>query len=97
MGFYYGSNTPPPGDKKRRGSDESSQQGTLKEAMLITWSVFQALALPLGLLFGAVAGLILLFFLFTLHWIVGLGALGLIALALGARGIWELRHPPVLK
>ncbi|MFN0095248.1 MAG: hypothetical protein ACKVVT_10820 [Dehalococcoidia bacterium] len=85
MGFYYGPNSPPP---------EEDKPGGFKEVVVIIWAVFRALALPLGILFGAVFGLILLFVLFTVHWAAGIGAIGLIVLAVVARGIWEWRHPP---
>ena len=85
MGFYHGSSKPPQDD-----------QGSLKEAMLITWVVFKTLALPLGVLIGTVAGLIVLFYLFAWHPLVGLAGIGLIVAAVIARGIWEAKHPPTL-
>lgn len=88
MGFYYGSGTPP-GDGDRPGG--------FKEAMLITWIVFRTLALPLAILFGGVAYLLLLFYLFTLSPLLGLAGL-LVPLGLvAARGLWEWKHPPVIE
>lgn len=83
MGFYHGSSEPP-GD----------EQGSWKETFLIILIVFRVLALPLGLLLGAILGLFLLFWLFTFHPLAGLGLIGLIVGALVARGIWEAKHPP---
>lgn len=87
MGFYYGSNAPPPNDKP----------GGLKEVVLITWAVFRALAMPLGVLFGGVGLLVLLFFLFTVHPLAGFGGIATLVAVVAARGFWEWRHPPTLK
>ena len=87
MGFYYGSGSPPPEDKP----------GGFKEVVLITWAVFRVLAIPLGVLFGGVALLVLLFFLFTVHPLAGLGGILALVAVVAARGVWEWRHPPTLK
>ena len=84
MGFYYGSSEPPP--------EKSS--GGLKEVVLITWVVFRTLALPIGILLGGMMYLFLIFFLFTIHPLAGLASILLIFAAIGARGVWEWRHPP---
>jgi hypothetical protein len=86
MGFYYGPSSPPPDEK----------QGTLREALAITWMIFKALALPLGIIIGGVALLVLLFFLFTWNGWAALALLIVIGAAFGARAIWERRHPPTL-
>ena len=88
MGFYYGSNTPP---------EDEDKPGGIKDALYITLAVFQALALPLGLLFGVVAYLVLVVFLFSLHTFAGLGAIAAVVLIVAARGLWELLHPPKLE
>lgn len=87
MGFYYGPGSPSPDEKP----------GGWKETILIIWTVFRVLAVPLGVLFGAVAYLVLVFWLFTLHYLAGLAALLLVVGLIVARGIWEGRHPPHLK
>lgn len=87
MGFYYGPSTPPDDDKP----------SGFKEVLSITWAVFRVLALPLGLLFGAIAGLLLLFWVFTISALLGLAGLGAIVLALVARGVWEAKHPPEIR
>ena len=87
MGFYYNSGAPP----------EKEKSGGLKEVMLITWVVFKTLALPLGVLFGGVALLLTLFFLFTFSPLAGLGGILLIIGAILARGVWEWRHPPDIR
>ncbi len=87
MGFYYGSGEPPQDDKS----------GGFKETVQIIWAVFSVLALPLGIILGVVAGLVLLFFLFTLHVVAGLAAVLVIAAAVAARGVWEAKHPPELR
>lgn len=87
MGFYYGSNTPPPEDK----------QGGIREAMMMTWAVFRVLALPLGIILGGMAALLLVIFLFTIHPLAGVAAIVAVLAVIGARAAWELRHPPTLK
>ncbi|MFN0145289.1 MAG: hypothetical protein ACKVT1_02170 [Dehalococcoidia bacterium] len=87
MGFYYGSGSPPPEEKP----------GGIKEALLITWAVFRALALPLGVLFGGIALLVLLFVLFAIHPLAGFGGILFLVAVVTARGLWEWRHPPTLK
>ncbi len=87
MGFYYGPGGQPPDDKP----------GGLRETLTIIWVAFSVLALPLGIILGVLAGLILIFWLFTVHVLAGFGAIGVIVLAIVARGIWEARHPPELK
>jgi len=84
VGFYYGSSKPPKED----------EPGGFKETLLIIWVVFQALALPLGILFGGIAYLVLLFVLFATNPFLGLGGILLLVGALVARGIWEAKHPP---
>lgn len=88
MGFYYGSSGPEPGNEK---------PGGLKEALYITWAVFRALALPLAVLFGGVAYLVLLFFLFALSVWAGLAGILVVVAAVIARGVWEATHPPHLE
>lgn len=88
MGFYYGSGTPP---------DDGNRPGGFKEAMLITWVVFRTLALPLGILFGGIAYLLLLFYLFTWHPLAGLAGMLVVVAAVAARGVWEWKHPPVIE
>jgi hypothetical protein len=89
VGFYYGSNEPPKGGPDRGGG--------FRETLLITWVVFSVLAKPLGILFGGVLYLVLVFVLFGLHPAAGLAALGLPIAALVSWGFWEWRHPPELK
>lgn len=88
MGFYYGSSRPP---------DDGDRPGGLKEAMLITWIVFRTLALPLGVLFGGIAYLLLLFYLFTWHPLAGLAGILVVVAAVAARAAWEWKHPPAIE
>ncbi len=88
MGFYHGSSTPPPDDNK---------QGSLKDALFITLAVFKTLALPVGVLVGALLYLVLIIYLFTLHPLAGLGGILLVVAIVAARALWELKHPPTLK
>ncbi|MFN8619043.1 MAG: hypothetical protein U0837_18330 [Dehalococcoidia bacterium] len=87
MGFYYGSGEPP----KKDTSDSS-----WRETLTIIWVVFKTLALPLGLLFGAVFGIIFIIYAFTISGWLGLALLVLIVGAVVARGVWEAKHPPEL-
>jgi hypothetical protein len=84
MGFYYGSGAPPP----------PKDEGTFKEALLLTLIVFRTLALPLGILFGGIGYLVLVFYLFGLSPFAGLAAILVVVGAIAARGIWEAKHPP---
>lgn len=86
MGFYYG-----PGG----GEPEEDKPGTLKEALVLTWVVFRVLAVPLAILFGTLAAIGVIIYLFILHWAAGVAVIALIVLALVARGVWEAKHPPV--
>ncbi len=86
MGFYYGPSTPP----------EDPPPGSWKETLIIIWVVFKALALPLGLLFGAILGFVLILWAFLVSAWLGLALLGVVVAAVVARGAWEARHPPDL-
>jgi hypothetical protein len=85
VGFYYGSGAPP---------EDPNDQGSFKEAMLITWAVFKTLALPLGILLGGIAYIVFLFYLFSIHPLLGLAGILVVVAAISARGLWEWRHPP---
>ncbi len=74
MGFYYGPSTPP-------GKKDEQEPGGCMEALILTRAAFAALAVPLLILFGAVGGLVLVLYLFSIHPLLGL--VGLVALALG--------------
>lgn len=86
MGFYYGSSTPP----------DEPPPGSWRETLLIIWVVFKALALPLGLLFGAIFGFVLLLWAFLTSVLLGLALLGLVVAAVAAWAVWEAKHPPDL-
>jgi hypothetical protein len=79
MGFYYGPSKQP----------EEKEPGGCLEALILTRAAFGALALPLGILFGSVIGLVLVFYLFSVHPLLGvLGLVGLVmSVAVYAR--WE--------
>lgn len=87
MGFYHGSEQGPGGE----------EPGSWKEVFQIIFIVFRILAVPLALLLGAIIGLFALFWLFTIHALLGLGVILAIILALVARGVWEAKHPPELR
>lgn len=86
MGFYYNSG---------QGPDE--EEGGWRETFAIILVVFRILAKPLGILFGVILGLVLVFWLFAIHVLAGLAAVALIILAVVARGVWEARHPPEIR
>ncbi len=83
MGFYHGRGSEPP-------------PGSWRETFAIIGIVFRTLAVPLAILFGAMAGLFLLFWLFTIHPLAAAGLIALGLMVLGARAFWEWRHPPEL-
>lgn len=56
--------------------------------------MFKALAVPLGILFGAVIGLVLVILAFTVSGWLGLGLIAAVVLALAGYGVWEAKHPP---
>jgi hypothetical protein len=85
MGFYYGSSQPPKDDPP---------PGSWREILAIIWVVFKTLALPLGLLFGAIFGLVAIIYAFTVSGWLGLAFILIVVGALVARGVWEARHPP---
>jgi hypothetical protein len=86
MAFYYGSSEPP----------EDQPPGSWRETISIIFAVFRTLALPLGLLFAAIFGLMLLIWSFTVSPLIGLALLGLLVAALVGYGVWEAKHPPEL-
>ena len=51
---------------------------------------------PEGTPVGAVFGLILIIYAFTISGWLGLGLIGIIVGAVIVRGIWEAKHPPEL-
>ena len=85
MGFYYGSSGPP---------KEDPPPGSWRETIAIIFAVFKALAVPLGILFGAVIGLVLVILAFTVSGWQGLGPIAAVVLALAGYGVWEAKHPP---
>lgn len=97
MGFYYGPSTPPGKGGKPGKKDE--EPGGCMEALILTRAAFGALAVPLAVLFGAVIGLVLVLYLFSLHMLLGLG--GVVALVVGVAlfARWERSRfhsgPPV--
>jgi hypothetical protein len=82
MGFYYGPSSNPEPEK---------EPGGCMEALVLTRAAFAALALPVGILLGVIAGIVLIFVLFSVHWILGLLALGAIAAGIAWYARWE-RH-----
>lgn len=84
MGFYYGPSTPEP----------EKEPGGCMEALILTRAAFAALALPVGILLGAILGLVLLVYLFSLHWLLGLAFLGLVVAGIAWYARWERRKFP---
>ena len=87
MGFYYGSGEPPKQDPP---------PGSWRETFAIIIAVFKALALPLGILFGAILGLILLVLAFTISAWIGLAIIVAGVAVVAGYGVWEAKHPPKL-
>lgn len=84
MGFYHGPSTPPP----------EKEPGGCMEALILTRAAFGALALPLLILFGAVAGLLVVFYLFTIHPLLGLFGIVAIVLLVALYARWERNRFP---
>jgi hypothetical protein len=87
MAFYYGSGEPP---------KEDPPPGSWRETLAIIFAVFKALALPLGLLFGAIFGLMLLVWAFTFSPWIGLAIIAVGLASVAGYGLWEAKHPPEL-
>jgi hypothetical protein len=87
VGFYHGSSQPPPDGEK----------GSLKEALLITFAVFRILAVPLAVLLGGGAYIVLVFYLFSVNALAGYAGIGAVLLAVFVVWAWEKTHPPALK
>ena len=86
MGFYYSSGEP----------DGDEGGGGFREVLAITLAIARILAIPFAVLIGLVLVLVLIVWLFIVHVALGLSALGLIVVAVIARGVWEAKHPPQL-
>jgi hypothetical protein len=86
MSFYYGSNQPP----------DEPPPGSWRETFTIIIAVFKTLALPLGLLFGAIIGLMLVIYAFTLSPWIGMSIIGVGLAIIAGYAVWEAKHPPQL-
>jgi len=82
MSFYSGSSEPPSAQEPRG----------CREVLVLTRAAFGVLLVPLGILLGAVFTLILIIFLFSRSWILGLGGLALLAVGVYFYASWERRH-----
>ncbi len=80
MGFYYGPSSAPEPEK---------EPGGCMEALVLTRAAFGALAIPIGVLLGTLLGIVLLVYLFSVHWALGLGFLALIAAGVWWYSRWE--------
>jgi hypothetical protein len=80
MGFYYGPSRPP---------EEEKEPGGCLEALILTRAAFGALLLPVGILFGALGGLVAVLFLFTVHALLGVLALVALVLLVALYARWE--------
>lgn len=85
MGFYYGPSS---------GPEPEKEPGGCMEALILTRAAFAALAIPVLVLVGAIAGIVLLFVAFSMHWIAGVLYLALIAAGIFAYARWERRKFP---
>jgi len=66
------------------------------EALFLTRAAFTALAVPVAILFGAIGGIVLVFYLFAVHWALGLFAIALVALGVAFYARWERKKYPGL-
>jgi hypothetical protein len=82
MGFYYGPSSTPEPEK---------EPGGCMEALILTRAAFAALALPIGILFGAILGLVGLIYAFSASRLLGLFVIALIVVGIALYARWE-RH-----
>ncbi len=85
MGFYYGPSSAPEPEK---------EPGGCMEALILTRAAFGALAIPVAVLIGAILGIVLLFIAFSIHWLVGVLYIALIAAGIAWYARWERRKFP---
>ncbi len=64
------------------------------EALILTRAAFATLAIPVAVLLGAITGVALIFVTFSIHWILGVVYLALIALGVALYAMWERRRYP---
>ncbi len=85
VGFYFDPGEPP---------EDPDQQGTFREAMVITGIVLSLLAKPVAILLLGVGYLVFIFMMFAIHPLVGLSTIVVPLLLVAGYGVWEWRHPP---
>lgn len=85
MGFYYGPSTTPEPEK---------EPGGCMEALILTKAAFGALVIPVAVLLGALVAIVLLFYSFSVHWLLGILYLGVIGVAVWLYSRWERRKFP---
>ena len=84
MGFYYGPSTPEP----------EKEPGGCMEALILTRAAFAALALPVAILLGAILGVVLVIYLFSIHWVWGVLFLALLIAGIAWYARWEQKKFP---
>jgi uncharacterized membrane protein len=84
MGFYYGPSSSKP----------EKEPGGCMEALILTRAAFATLAIPVAILAGAILGIVLIFVTFSIHWLLGVAYLGLIAAGVALFARWERRKFP---
>jgi uncharacterized membrane protein len=82
---YYSGSSQPPSDQEPRGC---------REVLALTRAAFGVLLVPLGIIFGVIVALVLIFYLFSRSWILGLIGLAVVALGIYLYARWERRHFP---
>lgn len=83
MGFYQGPSRPPPEEEEPRGC---------RDVLVLTRAAFGVLLIPLGVLVGAILAIVLLIYLFSRFWLLGVAGLALIGLGIYLYARWERRH-----
>ena len=64
------------------------------QTLIITRIILQILFVPLMLVAGGIAGVILFFYALTVNPLLGLGVLGLLGIGLYFLGKWEAKRSP---
>jgi hypothetical protein len=79
MGFYYGNSQPP----------KEKEPGGCRDVLVLTRVVFGVLFWPLAVMIGVIIGLVLVIYLWSIFWLLGVLALVLIGAGVGLYAHWE--------
>lgn len=81
MAFYQGPSQPP--EEEPRGC---------RDVLILTRAAFGVLLVPLGILVGALLALVLIIYLFSRFWLLGVGGLAVVGFGIYLYARWEQHH-----